>query len=141
MKTRMLALGLAPIAALALSAGPALAGGAISKQKAPTAAQKAAILKAGGFKGPASCYTVQLSSRTQTMAGAKFNAKARNCTRYAFDGAGLYYSNASKKTWFRLAAASSTGAAQCDALQVLVGVAAWQDLIPYVSTMGCQNYD
>ena len=134
MNTRMLALGLAPIAALALSAGPALAGGAISKQKA-------AILKAGGFKGSASCYTVQLSSRKQTMAGAKFNAKAKNCTKYAFDGAGLYYSNASKKTWFLLDAASSTDAAQCEALQVLVGVVAWQDLIPYVSTMGCQNYD
>lgn len=141
MRKSLIAVGIAPLAALALSAGPALAGGSVSKQKAPTSAQKTAILKAGGFKGPASCYTVQLSARTQTIAGAKFNQKAKNCTKYAFDGAGLYYSTANKKTWFLLDAASGASANECDALQTLVGAAAWQDMIPYISTMGCQNFD
>jgi hypothetical protein len=141
MRKSLIALGIAPLAALAISAGPALAGGAISKQKSPTSAQKTAILKAGGFKGPASCYSVQLSARKQTIAGAKFNEKARNCTKYAFDGAGLYYSTASKKTWFLLDAASGASANECDALQTLVGVVAWQDMIPYISSMGCQNFD
>ena len=104
MNRKLIAVGVIPIAALAMTAGQALAGGAISKQKAPTAAQKAAILKAGGFKGPASCYTVQLSARQQTIAGAKFNTKAKNCTKYAFDGAALFYGTSNKKVWFQLEA-------------------------------------
>ncbi len=141
MHTRLIAVGAASLAALTLTAGSAFAGGAISKQKAPTAAQKKAILKAGGFKGPASCYTVQLSARKQTIAGAKFNEKAANCTKYAFDGAGLYYSTSSRKTWYLLDAASGADANECNALQTLVGAAAWQDMIPYIGDMGCQNYD
>ena len=141
MSHRWIAAGIAPLAALALTAGTAFAGGAISKPKAPTAAQKAAILKAGGFKGPASCYTVQLSAREQTIAGAKFNTKAKNCTKYAFDGAALYYGTSNKKVWYQLEAGSALGTNQCDALSLLLAGGAWQDMIPYVDTMGCQNYD
>ncbi len=141
MNRKLIAVGVIPIAALAMTAGQALAGGATSKQKAPTAAQKAAILKAGGFKGPASCYTVQLSARQQTIAGAKFNTKAKNCTKYAFDGAALFYGTSNKKVWFQLEAGSALGTNQCDALSLLLAGGAWQDMIPYVDTMGCQNYD
>ena len=38
MSKRWIALGMAPLAALAISAAPALGGGSVSKQKAPTAA-------------------------------------------------------------------------------------------------------
>jgi hypothetical protein len=141
MSKRWIALGVAPLAALAISAAPALGGGAISQQKAPTAAQKTAILKAGKFKGPAKCYTVQLSARKQTIAGVRFNQKASGCNKYAFDGAGLYYGTFDRKTWFLLDAASGASTAECDALATLVGVAAWQDMIPYTTVMGCQNFD
>ena len=141
MNRKLIALGVVPVAALAMTAGQALAGGAISKQKAPTAAQKAAIMKAAGFKGPASCYTVQLSARQQTIAGAKFNAKAKNCTKYAFDGAALYYGTSNKKVWYELEAGSGLGTNECEALSLLLGGPAWQDMIPYVDVMGCQNYD
>ncbi len=141
MNTRMIALAVAPLAALALTAGPALAGGSGGKLKAPTAAQKAAIMKAGGFKGPARCYTIHLSASKTTLAGARFNTKAANCTKYAFNGAGLYYGTSSKKTWYLLSAGSALGADKCDALQALAGGAAWEDLTPYVTTLGCQNID
>ena len=100
-----------------------------------------AILKAGGFKGPAKCYSVALSSRKQTVAGAMFNAKASGCTKYAFDGAGLYYGTPNKKAWFLLDAASAASANECNALQALVGASPWQDMIPFISTMGCKNFD
>lgn len=141
MTHRLLAVGLVPLAALAMTAGTALAGGSTSKPKAPTAAQKTAILKAGGFKGPAKCYSVALSSRKQTVAGAMFNSKASGCTKYAFDGSGLYYANSGKTTWYLLDAASSETANKCDALKTLVGVPAWQDLAGYVSGLGCTNVD
>lgn len=141
MNRKLIALAVIPAAALAMTAGQALAGGAISKQKAPTTAQKTAIMKAAGFKGPASCYTVQLSARTQTIAGAKFNEKAKNCTKYAFDGAALYYSTFNKKVWYQLEAGSGLDTNECNALSVLVGPAAWQDMIPYIGDMGCQNFD
>ncbi len=141
MSKRWIALGVAPLAALAISAAPALGGGAISKQKAPTAAQKTAILKAGKFKGPARCYVVQLSARKQTVAGVRFNRRASGCTRYAFDGAGLYYGTARRTTWFLLDAASAASPAECEALDILMGGAAWQDMIPFTSRMGCQNFD
>ncbi len=141
MSYRLLAVGLVPLAALAMTAGSALAGGAISKPKAPTAGQKTAILKAGGFKGPAKCYLVALSSRSQWVAGATFNTKASGCTKYAFDGSGLYYGTSSKKNWYLLEAGSSDDANQCDALQNLVGVPAWQDLAGYVAGLGCWNVD
>lgn len=141
MNRKLIALGTIPLAALAMTAGQALAGGATSKQKAPTTAQKTAIMKAGGFKGPASCYQVKLSARVQTIAGAKFNAKAKNCNAHAFDGAALYYSTPNKKVWYQLEAGSGLGTNECLALQTLVGPVAWQDMIPYISTMGCQNYD
>lgn len=141
MNRKLIAVGVVPVAALAMTAGQALAGGAISKQKAPTAAQKTAIMKAAGFKGPASCYRVQLSARVQTIAGAKFNEKAANCNKYAFDGAALYYSTPNRMRWFQLTAGSSLSTDECRALDQLVGTAAWQDMIPYVSTMGCQNFD
>ncbi|MBM3664740.1 MAG: hypothetical protein FJW92_02960 [Actinobacteria bacterium] len=98
-------------------------------------------MKAAGFKGPASCYRVQLSARVQTIAGAKFNDKAKNCTQYAFDGAALYYSTPNKKAWYQLEAGSGLDTNECLALQTLLEPAAWQDMIPYISTMGCQNYD
>ena len=141
MSHRWIAAGLVPLAALAITAGTAVAGGSTSKPKAPTAAQKTAILKAGGFKGPAKCYSVALSSSKQTVAGAKFNTKASGCTKYAYDGAALYYSNSAKTTWFQLEAGSSETPAACDAMKTLVGNAPWQDLIPYVSGMGCSNFD
>lgn len=141
MSHRWIAAGIAPLAALALTAGTAFAGGAISKPKAPTAAQKSAILKAGGFKGPSKCYAVSLSSRKQTVAGVRFNAKASGCNKVAFDGAGLYYSNYAKTSWYQLDSGSGETADHCDALKTLVGVAAWQDLIPFVSDMGCTNFD
>jgi hypothetical protein len=141
MHTRWIALGVAPLAALAISAAPALGGGAISKQKAPTKAQKAAIMKAAKVKGPARCYTAQLSARKQTIAGFKFNTKAKNCTRYGFDGAALYFGSPNKKAWYLLEAGSALDPENCDAVQALIGNAAWQDMIPYISVMGCQNFD
>lgn len=87
MRTSLIALGIAPLAALAVSAGPALAGGAVGATTSPTPAQTTAILKAGGVTGPASCYTVLLSARRQTIAGAKFNQRIKRCATYAFDGA------------------------------------------------------
>lgn len=141
MSKRWIALGVAPLAALAISAAPALGGGAVSKQKAPTAAQKTAIMKAAGVKGPARCYTVQLSARKQTIAGFRFNGRASNCTRFAFDGAGLYYGTPNKKAWYQLESGSALGTNDCDAIQALIGNAAWQDMIPYIDRMGCKNYD
>lgn len=141
MTTRWIATGIAAIAALAVTAAPALSGGAISKQKSPAAAQKRAIMKAAKFKGPARCYTVQLSARTQTIAGAKFNRRASNCRKYAFDGAGIYYAPRSKKVWYLLQSGSALDGNECDAVQVLIGGAAWQDMIPYVQPMGCRNFD
>lgn len=141
MTTRWIATGIAAIAALAVTAAPALSGGAISKQKSPAAAQKRAIMKAAKFRGPARCYTVQLSARTQTIAGAKFNRRASNCRKYAFDGAGIYYAPRSKKVWYLLQSGSALDGNECDAVQVLIGGAAWQDMIPYVQPMGCRNFD
>jgi hypothetical protein len=141
MTRRWIAIGVAAIAALAVTAAPALSGGAISKQKSPTAAQKRAIMKAAKFKGPARCYTVQLSARTQTIAGAKFNRRASNCRKYAFDGAAIYYAPRSKKVWYLLQSGSALDGNECDAVQVLIGGAAWQDMIPYIETMGCRNFD
>ena len=141
MSKRWIALGMAPLAALAISAAPALGGGSVSKQKAPTAAQKTAIMKAAKVKGPARCYTVQLSARKQTIAGFKFNTKAKNCTRYGFDGAGLYFGSPNKKAWYLLEAGSALEPENCDAVQALIGNAAWQDMIRYIDRMGCKNYD
>ena len=141
MTTRWIATGIAALAALAVTAAPALSGGAISKQKSPTAAQKRAIMKAAKFKGPARCYTVQLSARKQTIAGAKFNRRASNCLKYAFDGAAIYYAPPSKKVWYLLQSGSSLDDNECDAVEVLIGGAAWQDMIPYIEPMGCQNFD
>ena len=141
MSKRWSALGLAPLAALAISAGPAMAGGAISKPKAPTKAQKAAILKAAKVKGPAKCYSVSLSSSNTWVAGFKFNSKASGCAKYGFDGGALYYGNDAKTTWYLLESGSAEDTSMCEALRNLVGSPAWQDLIPYVDAMGCQNYD
>lgn len=141
MTRKLIALGAIPAAALAMTAGHALAGGAISKQKAPSAAQKKAIMKAAGFTGPASCYAIQLAARRPTIAGVKFNERAKDCTKYAFDGAGLYFSTPNGKVWFDLESGSSLSPSNCSALKALVGVPAWQDMIPYVSTMGCTNFD
>ena len=141
MSKRWIALGVAPLAALAISAAPALGGGATSKQKAPTAAQKTAIMKAAKVKGPARCYTVQLSARTQTIAGFKFNTRAKNCARFAFDGAALYYGTPDKKAWYQLEAGSALDPNECTAIQTLIGSAAWQDMIPYIGDMGCTNFD
>lgn len=141
MSKRWFALGLAPLAALAISAGPALAGGAISKPKAPTAAQKSAIMKAAKVKGPAKCYSVSLSSRKPTVAGFMFNSRASGCSQYGFDGGSIYYGNTGGKVWYLLDSGSALGASNCDADKLLVGVAAWQDLIPFVNAMGCQNFD
>ncbi len=127
--------------ALAVTAAPAPSGGAISKQKSPTAAQKRAIMKAAKFRGPARCYTVQLSARTQTIAGAKFNRRASNCLQYAFDGVAIYYAPRSKKVWYLLQSGSALDDNECDAVQVLIGGAAWQDLIPYIQPTGCRNFD
>lgn len=141
MTRKLIALGVIPAAALAITAGQALSGGAISKQKAPTAAQKKAIMKAADLKGPASCYAIQLSARKRTIAGVKFNERAKKCTKYAFDGAGLYFSTPNRKVWFDLESGSSVSTSNCSALKTLVGNAAWQDMIPYISTMGCTNFD
>ena len=141
MTTRWIATGIAASAALAVTAAPALSGGAISKQKSPTAAQKRAIMKAAKFRGPARCYTVQLSARTQTIAGAKFNRRASNCRKYAFDGAGIYYAPRSKKVWYLLQSGSALDDNECDAVQLLIGGAAWQDMIPNTQTVGCRNFD
>lgn len=142
MNKRWIAAGILPLAALAISAGPALGGGAISKQKAPTTAQKKAILKAAKMTGPANCYTVQLAARQQTVAGLKFNAKAgSSCNKYAFDGAAVYYGNEAKTQWFLFESGSSETAAACDAMKLLMGAVAWQDMIPYIGDMGCYNFD
>jgi len=141
MTSRWIAIGIAAIAGLAMTAAPALSGGSVSKQKSPTAAQKRAIMKAATFKGPARCYTVQLSARKQTVAGAKFNRRASNCLKYAFDGAAIYYAPPSKKVWYLLQAGSALDDNECDAVQALIGGAAWQDMIPYIEPMGCQNFD
>jgi hypothetical protein len=141
MTSRWIATGIAAIAALAMTAAPALSGGSVSKQKSPTAAQKRAIMKAAKVKGPARCYTVQLSARKQTVAGAKFNRRASNCRKYAFDGAAIYYAPPSKKVWYLLQAGSALDDNECDAVQALIGGAAWQDMIPYIEPMGCQNFD
>ena len=141
MTSRWIATGIAAIAALAMTAAPALSGGSVSKQKSPTAAQKRAIMKAAKVKGPARCYTVQLSARKQTVAGAKFNRRASNCPKYAFDGAAIYYAPPSKKVWYLLQAGSALDDNECDAVQALIGGAAWQDMIPYIEPMGCQNFD
>jgi hypothetical protein len=141
MTSRWIATGIAAIAALAMTAAPALSGGSVSKQKSPTAAQKRAIMKAAKVKGPARCYTVQLSARKQTVAGAKFNRRASNCRKYAFDGAAVYYAPPSKKVWYLLQAGSALDDNECDAVQALIGGAAWQDMIPYIEPMGCQNFD
>jgi len=141
MTSRWIATGIAAVAALAMTAAPALSGGSVSKQKSPTAAQKRAIMKAAKVKGPARCYTVQLSARKQTVAGAKFNRRASNCRKYAFDGAAIYYAPPSKKVWYLLQAGSALDDNECDAVQALIGGAAWQDMIPYIEPMGCQNFD
>ena len=141
MTSRWIATGIAAIAALAMTAAPALSGGSVSKQKSPTAAQKRAIMKAAKVKGPARCYTVQLSARKQTVAGAKFNRRASNCRKYAFDGAAIYYAPPSKKVWYLLQAGSALDGNECDAVQALIGGAASQDMIPYIEPMGCQNFD
>jgi hypothetical protein len=141
MSHRLIAAGLVPLAALAMTAGTALAGGSTSKPKAPTATQKSAILKSAGFKGPAKCYSVALSSRKQTVAGVMFNGKASGCTKYGFDGSSLYYGNSAKTAWYLLDAASSETANHCDALKILVGTPAWQDLAGYASGLGCTNVD
>jgi len=141
MTSRWIATGIAAVAALAMTAAPALSGGSVSKQKSPTAAQKRAIMKAAKVKGPARCYTVQLSARKQTVAGAKFNRRASNCRKYAFDGAAIYYAPPSKKVWYLLQAGSALDGNECDAVQALIGGAAWQDMIPYIEPMGCQNLD
>jgi len=141
MTSRWIATGIAAIASLAMTAAPALSGGSVSKQKSPTAAQKRAIMKAAKVKGPARCYTVQLSARKQTVAGAKFNRRASNCRKYAFDGAAVYYAPPSKKVWYLLQAGSALDDNECDAVQALIGGAAWQDMIPYIEPMGCQNFD
>jgi len=141
MTTRWIATGIAAIGALAVTAALALSGGAISKQKSPTAAQKRAIMKAAKFRGPARCYTVQLSARTQTIAGARFNRRASNCRKYTFDRAGIYYAPRSKKVWYPLQSGSALDDNECDAVQLLIGGAAWQDMIPYTQTMGYRNFD
>jgi len=141
MTSRWIATGIAAVAALAMTAAPALSGGSVSKQKSPTAAQKRAIMKAAKVKAPARCYTVQLSARKQTVAGAKFNRRASNCRKYAFDGAAIYYAPPSKKVWYLLQAGSALDGNECDAVQALIGGAAWQDMIPYIEPMGCQNFD
>lgn len=141
MTSRWIAIGIAAVAALAMTAAPALSGGSVSKQKSPTAAQKRAIMKTAKVKGPARCYTVQLSARKQTVAGAKFNRRASNCRKYAFDGAAIYYAPPSKKVWYLLQAGSALDDNECDAVQALIGGAAWQDMIPYIEPMGCQNFD
>ena len=141
MTRKLIALAVIPAAAITMTAGQALSGGALSKQKSATTAQKKAIMKAAGLKGPRSCFAVQLSARKTTIAGVKFNERAKRCKRYAFNGASLYYATPNKKAWFKLDSGSSLTASNCSALKTLVGKAAWQDMIPYISTMGCKNFD
>ena len=72
------------LAVLALAV-PAIA---LAANANPTAAQRAAILKAWGSRSTAqsACMIVKLASSNRGYAGIRWNMRSRACTRFAFDG-------------------------------------------------------
>ena len=61
---------------------------ALAANANPTAAQRAAILKAWGSRSKAqsACMIVKLAASNRDYAGIRFNMKSRPCARFAFDG-------------------------------------------------------
>ena len=134
------------VALIALGLGTATASADAPQTVAPTAKQKAAILKAwaqGGETGPAKCYAVRIAKPEKYMplwAGLMFADKASGCTKYAFDGSAILYGTGTH--FYLLTEASSMDPKQCEATSLVMGPQAWGNLVDAgVGALGCENID
>ena len=114
--------------------------------QAPTAKQKAAILKTwaqGGQLGPSKCYRVTLAKPQKYQplwAGVMFNDKASGCLKQAFDGAAVLYGTGTH--FYLLTEASSMDASECKATALVMGPQAWANLVDSgIAALGCENID
>ena len=133
-------------ALIALALGAATASADAPQTIAPTAKQKAAILKAwaqGGATGPTKCYAVRIAKPEKYMplwAGVWFNEKASGCTKYGFDGSAILYGTGNH--FYLLTEASSMDPNECKATALVMGPQAWANLVDSgVAALGCQNID
>ena len=132
------------VALIALGLGTATASADAPQTVAPTAKQKAAILKAwnNGKAVPANkqqCLSVALSKSNKVWAALKFNDKATGCMAMAFDGTAILWGSGA--SWNIFMEGSSVDPATCTAMQGALGADAWVDLVDYAGGMGCQNID
>ena len=132
-------------AALCLLAAPTALADA-PQTVAPTAKQKAAILKAwaqGSPLGPSKCYAVRIAKPERykaLWAGLRFNQKESGCMKSAFDGAAILYGTGTH--FYVLTEASSMDANECRATALVMGPQAWANLVDAgVAALGCENID